>query len=80
MLELYRAALRLRREHLVDDEDFAWREVGADVLAFDRAGGFSCLVNLGSEPIDLPEGTVILSSVPIEDGRLPADAAAWVVS
>jgi alpha-glucosidase len=30
--------------------------------------------------VDLPAGRVVLSSVPLDDGRLPADAAAWVVA
>jgi alpha-glucosidase len=49
------------------------------VLAFDRAPGFTCVVNLSDGPVALPHGArVLLSSVPLVDGRLPLDAAVWL--
>ena len=77
-LNLYRSALSLRRQLLIDNEDFAWREIGEDVLAFDRPGGFTCVVNLGDAPVALPAGEVLLVSRPLEDGLLPVDTSAWV--
>jgi alpha-glucosidase len=81
MLELYRAALRLRRAHpALGDGALTWRPGhDADVLAFDRVPGFHCLVNFGSEPVALPAGRLVLSSAPLPaDGTLPGDTAVWL--
>ena len=38
-----------------------------------------CVVNLGSEPVDLPAyDEVLLASQPLDGDRLPGDAAAWL--
>src|SRR3712207_8820162 len=49
-LSLYRSALRLRRE-LPDlaGGSLTWRELGDDVLAFDRGPAFRCVVNLSQD-------------------------------
>lgn len=78
MLELYRTGLALRREHFAVDEVFEWLDLGGEVLAFRRGSGTICVVNFGSEPAVLPDGEVLVSSAPLVEGRLPADAAAWV--
>ena len=78
MLELYRAALALRRTLLTADESFRELDLGPQVVAFERGSGVRCVMNLSPEPIDLPDGDVLLSSVSLVDGRLPSDAAAWV--
>ena len=49
-----------------------------DVIAFNRGDGFACVVNFAADSIELPEGSVLLSSVALEDGKLPTDAAAWI--
>ena len=76
-LTLYRTALRLRRELLVDEAGFELVDLGDDVLAFRRGAGFLCVANMGDEPVALPAGTVVLASGPLLDGRLPADTAVW---
>jgi alpha-glucosidase len=79
-LSLYRNALRLRREvaGFVGD-DFAWRSAPEGVVDFQRGAGVRCVVNLASEPYDLgPDADVLLSSIPLTDGRLPTDAAVWL--
>jgi alpha-glucosidase len=38
------------------------------------------VVAMGSAPVPLPPGEVLLASDPLVGGRLPADAAAWVVA
>jgi alpha-glucosidase len=81
MLELYRAALRIRRENpALGDGTLTFRdELGHDVLAFDREPGFTCVVNMGEAPVPLPPGEVLLSSADLPgDGTLPADSAAWL--
>jgi alpha-glucosidase len=78
-LELYRAALALRRKHFTADEHFEWLERGEQVLAFRRGSGAVCVLNFGDGPATLPEGEVLITSVELDpDGRLPHDAAAWV--
>ncbi|MGH2475729.1 MAG: glycoside hydrolase family 13 protein [Candidatus Limnocylindrales bacterium] len=80
-LELYRAALRLRRDRpAFGAEGLAWLPAPRHVLRFERPGGLEVVVNLGSEPIDVPAGrTVILASEPLpDDGCLPGDAAVWL--
>jgi alpha-glucosidase len=81
-LELYRAAVRLRRE-LRGGGVLEWLDSPADSLVFRRRtrhGQVLCAVNLGTEPVDLPTyERVLLSSVPLDgDGRLPGNAAAWL--
>jgi alpha-glucosidase len=82
VLELYRTALGLRREHLTGG-DLEWLEGPAGTLLFRRSGGGSsvfCAVNLGDGPADLPAyDKVLVSSEPLVKGRLPHDAAAWLV-
>jgi alpha-glucosidase len=83
-LELYRSALRLRRELLAGGE-LEWLDSPAGSLVFRRrtpAGAVVCAVNLDAQAIDLPTyDRVLLSSVPLDDGhplRLPGDAAVWL--
>jgi alpha-glucosidase len=80
MLELYRSALRLRRANpALGDGSLRWVDAPDGVLMFEREPGFRCVVNLGDEPVALPEGVeVLLASAALEDGRLPVDGAVWL--
>jgi alpha-glucosidase len=83
MLALYQAALRIRREcasgALPDGDALSWLAADSDVLAFERPGGFGCVVNLGEQPTALPpHRAVLLASGPLADGQLPSDTAAWL--
>jgi alpha-glucosidase len=84
MLELYRTALRLRRERSeLGDGTMVWRrESGDDVLAFERGDRFGCLVNLGRGPCPLPDGAeILLASGPLTaEGAVPTDTAVWFVT
>jgi alpha-glucosidase len=83
MLELYRRLLRRRHElPALGEGDMHWLSTGrADVLAFSREPEFACVVNLGSVPIELPDHSrVLVTSVPLIDGQLPTDAAAWLAT
>jgi alpha-glucosidase len=85
-LEMYRAALRLRREHalglgsVVFDDSF-----GPDAVAL-RNGTVLVVTNLGDEPVSLPTGAeVLLTSGELvtgdagEDSRaVPTDTTVWV--
>ncbi|WP_414636236.1 glycoside hydrolase family 13 protein [Actinophytocola sp.] len=78
MLELYRAALRTRREHpALGDGGMRWLPAPDGVLQFARDPGFLCAVNLSPVPVTVP-GEVLLSSAPLEDGHLAPDSAAWL--
>ncbi|WP_313555405.1 glycoside hydrolase family 13 protein [Miniimonas arenae] len=90
MLALVRDALRLRRAlfggdgyethdgELASRVDVTWVEAPAGVLDLVR-GDARCVVNLTGSPLDLdPDWQVRLTSVPLEGGRLPADATAWL--
>ena len=80
MLQLYRAALRLRRtEPGLGDGPLTWVPSDPDVLAFERGDGFRCLTNLSSVALPLPpHGTVLLASADVSDGHLPPDATVWL--
>ena len=79
-LTLYRAALKIRGSHpALGDGELEWEPARDTVLAFRREPGFACWVNFGTQPVALPQGaTVLLSSQDLLDGRLPADATAWL--
>ncbi|MDR6505245.1 glycoside hydrolase family 13 protein [Arthrobacter oryzae] len=77
-LELYRKALKLRRE-LQTAEELEWVETGnSQVLHFSRHGGWQSVTNFGSEPVELPAGEVLLGSGPLEAGKLPANTTVWL--
>lgn len=77
-LELYRKALKLRRE-LQTSEELQWQESGsADVLRFSRPGGWQTVTNFGDAPVNLPAGEVLVSSGPLDGGRLPANTTVWL--
>jgi alpha-glucosidase len=80
MLELYRAALRLRRDlPALGEGSLRWHETPQGVLLFSRTPGFACAVNLSGAPYVLPAHTdVLLTSGPLGGAALPRDTAAWL--
>ncbi|MEV6504584.1 glycoside hydrolase family 13 protein [Streptomyces sp. NPDC051642] len=78
MLNLYRDAIRLRP--VFGDGPLTWLPAPDGVLAFARAEGVICVVNLADTPADLPsQARLLLTSGPLDDqGRLPRDTAAWL--
>nr|WP_049804729.1 glycoside hydrolase family 13 protein [Microlunatus phosphovorus] len=82
MLTLYRRAIALRRELAVPlpttDPSLSFVESDAEVLHFRRGDRWHSVTNFGDQPVPLPLGTVLLSSVELVDGLLPTDATAWV--
>ncbi len=80
-LELYRAALSLRRSlEALGDGGLAWVDGAPEgVLAFTREPGFACWVNLSGAPVVLPAGAgVLLASGPLAGDELPVDTAVWL--
>jgi alpha-glucosidase len=78
-LELYRKALKLRKG-LVTDEKLTWVRhfFNKNVLHFVRPNGWVCVTNFGSKPIKLPKGKLLLNTAELVDGKLPANATAWL--
>jgi alpha-glucosidase len=77
-LELYRKALKLRRE-LQTSEELEWVDSGSDeVLHFRRPGNWQTVTNFGDVPVELPAGEVLVSSGPLDGGLLPANTTAWL--
>ncbi|MCK2216058.1 glycoside hydrolase family 13 protein [Actinomadura sp. ATCC 31491] len=80
-LNLYRAALRLRKRHpALGGGTLAWLDSPEDVLAIEREPGLVVVLNTGEEPVLPPvAGEVLLSSGPLAaDGSIPPDTAAWI--
>ncbi len=78
-LELYRRAIAIRRDRLLDAGDMEWLECGDGVLGL-RRGRFHCLVNTGGQTVPLPDGELLLASGPgAGAGQLPPNTAAWLV-
>ena len=76
-LEMYRRALALR--HILHGpEELQWIDSPAGVLAFERPGGWLCVTNVDASPLELPEGELLLTSAPMEDGKLAWATTAWL--
>jgi alpha-glucosidase len=82
MLAFYRAALRARSDRAgLADDTLTWLDSPDGVLAFRRACGFVCVVNLAAEPVPLPlHDEVVLASGALDGTLLPPDTAAWLSS
>jgi alpha-glucosidase len=80
MLELYRAALHIRRaERSLGAGVLSWLDSTPDVVMFARGNDFVCVANISQRPIELPPHVaVLLASAPLENSLLPVDAAAWL--
>ncbi len=81
MLELYRAALALRRATPeLGDGDLFWLDLPEGVLGFTRDAAVACVVNVSAAHAELPAGyDVLLASDDLVDGGLPAATSAWLV-
>jgi alpha-glucosidase len=79
-LSLYRRALELRANHPGFAGDAVeWYGAPPGCFAFRRSGStLVCALNASSAPVPLPPGDVLLTSVPLVDGELPPNAAAWL--
>ena len=77
-LELYRAALHLRRR-LATDERFQWVTTNdPQVLHVARSGGWSCLLNFSPHEVAIP-GRIVLSSNPDQVATLAPETAVWIL-
>jgi alpha-glucosidase len=80
-LELYKRALKLRKQLGLGDGGFEWvaEFVGENVLGY-RNGDVLVVHNFGHEPIELPAGEILASSLHgMTDGHpLVADQTIWL--
>lgn len=80
-LAFFHRALELRRSRA----EFAgnrveWLAAPRGALVFARGDhGLRCALNTGKRALPLPDGDLLLSSAPLVDGKLPPNAAAWLV-
>ncbi|GAA3958949.1 glycoside hydrolase family 13 protein [Gordonia caeni] len=79
-LSLYRQAIELRyaRPEFSGD-DVQWYGAPDGCLAFRRPGGLICALNTTDSPVPLPHGEILLVSLPLEQGMLAPNSAAWLV-
>ncbi|MFI7048659.1 glycoside hydrolase family 13 protein [Streptosporangium sandarakinum] len=79
-LNLYRAALAIRRDHpALGDGDLTWLDTPPGVLAFSRDPGFTLMVNFGPVPVPLTRHhDVLLASGPLDGDLLPPDTGVWL--
>jgi alpha-glucosidase len=77
--EMYRAALRVRREYGLGGGSLESVELGTDVLAF-RNGRVLVVTNFGALPAELPDDAqVLLASGPLTaENALPTDTTVWL--
>ncbi|MFM7030517.1 MAG: glycoside hydrolase family 13 protein [Micrococcales bacterium] len=80
-LEMYRQALRLRRDFRLGEGTFEWLPdfVGNLSLGY-RNGDILVIHNFGHQPLDLPAGTILASSLAgmREGHQLAADQTVWI--
>jgi alpha-glucosidase len=80
-LSFFRRALEIRRTRSeFSGNRVEWLDAPRGALIFARGeAGLRCVLNAGAGPIALPDGELVLASAPVVDGKLPPDAAAWLV-
>lgn len=80
-LQMYRAALGLRRQRQLGLGSLTWLDLGQDVVAFVNSY-ITVVVNLGSSTLTLPGGQVLMASLPgaVTGSRLAPDTAVWLAS
>ena len=80
-LELYREALRLRREHGLGRGTLEWEAADATQLAFSNHG-VRVITNFGSRALPLqPDARILIASEPdaVTGGALAANRTVWLV-
>jgi alpha-glucosidase len=79
-LQLYRKALRLRRE-MRPGVGFEWIATDrADVLAFRRSNGWVSITNFGAEPWTGIRGRLLASSSPCNGTQVPGATTVWLLT
>ncbi|AZZ57086.1 alpha-amylase family glycosyl hydrolase [Rathayibacter iranicus] len=77
-LEFYRTLLSVRHAEDLGSSVLEWLDgYPEDVLAF-RNGAITVIANVGEAPVELPVGSVVLSSEELHEPALPADVTVWL--
>ncbi|WVO22458.1 uncharacterized protein IAS62_003788 [Cryptococcus decagattii] len=82
VLSFYRRALGLRKE-LQAAEELEWVEnPNKEVLHFRRPCGWEVIVNIGKDSVDLPKGSILLSSSSnaLKGSKVPGETTVWLKS
>ena len=88
MLNLYRTAIRLRAQLLTATGSQTIESIDQNqgVLTYTRSALLDgkpahlvCITNFSLQPVDVPEGRVILTSEPLVEGKIPTDTSIWLV-
>jgi alpha-glucosidase len=78
-LSLYRQMLAIRKQFKLGEGSFDWLSQG-EALSY-KNGSVTVIHNFSSEPIALPEGKLLLSSMPLNaQGQLNPNDTAWVLN
>ena len=75
-LELYRSALKLRSDLKLGEGSFDWVSTHAE-LSYQN-GELTVIHNFTNQPIEL-NGKVLISSMPLDEGRLSPNDTAWIL-
>lgn len=80
-LSFFQRALEIRRTRgEFTGSRVEWLDAPQGALVFGRGDdGLRCALNTGKRAVPLPDGDSILTSAPLVDGKLPPNAAAWLV-
>ncbi len=79
-LELYTAALALRRAHELGAGAASWLSGFGDAVVAFTNGAVTVIANTGTVAVELPVGDILLASEEITGGALPADTTVWLRS
>ena len=70
----------MRRTHALGHGSLEWLDgYGDDVIAF-RNGDVTVIANVGSTPVALPKGTLLVESDAFLGRELPADTTVWIAA
>jgi alpha-glucosidase len=79
-LSFFRRAIELRGARSeFDGSILEWLDSPRDGLVFRLPGGLVCALNTGRHAMALPNGELLLASEALAEGKLPPNAAAWLV-
>ncbi|WP_367160877.1 glycoside hydrolase family 13 protein [Kozakia baliensis] len=77
-LALYRQLLKIRKERGLGDGALQWHESVENVLDFEN-GSVRVVINFGTEEVPLPQGTIMASSLDLDQTKiLPGNSAVWL--
>lgn len=79
-LTLYRAALAVRTEHELGTGGVEWLSgYDSSVVAL-RNRSVTIIANIGTTPVELPAGEVLLASGPLDGRVVPTDTTVWIAT